>query len=122
LRIRSVVGSAATAGDLSPQLHFDCVVNDGVFDSAEGAIVFHAVSGLDANAIARAYQSVRQPVRQRLLRGFERRGLLPAADAQAIPHWEHGDGFSIEASVRIAAAGRDGPSSSAVGHMEATRR
>ncbi len=42
----------------------------------------------------------------RLLRLFVRRGLLPADDAQAMAHWDHGGGFSLERSVRIAAADR----------------
>ena len=51
---------------------------------------------------------VQQLVRRRMLRGFVRRGLLPAADAQAIAQWEHGGGFSFDASVRIEAADRAG--------------
>ena len=37
-----------------------------------------------------------------------RRGLLPADDALAIAQWDHGGGFSVDASVRIAAADRAG--------------
>ncbi len=51
---------------------------------------------------------VQQLVRRRMLRGFERRGLLPEDDAQAMAQWEHGGGFSVDASVRIAAADRAG--------------
>jgi hypothetical protein len=47
-------------------------------------------------------------VRRRLLRGFVRRGLLPADDAQAMAQWQHGGGFSVDASVRIAATDRAG--------------
>ncbi len=35
-------------------------------------------------------------------------GLLPADAARAMSQWEHGDGFSVDASVRIEAADRAG--------------
>jgi hypothetical protein len=47
-------------------------------------------------------------VRRRLLRIFVRRGLLPDDDARAMGQWEHGGGFSVDGSVRIAAADRAG--------------
>jgi hypothetical protein len=90
--------------NLNAHLHFHCVVVDGVFDAAAGGLVFHAASGLDAHAVAQ----VQAQVRRRLLRGFVRRGLLPGDDAQAMAQWEHGGGFSVDASVRIAAADRAG--------------
>jgi len=64
----------------------------------------HAATGVDANAIA----AVRACVRRRLLRVFVRRGRLPADDAQAMAQWQHGAGFSVDASVRIEAADRAG--------------
>jgi hypothetical protein len=90
--------------NLNAHLHFHCVVVDGVFDAAAGGLIFHAACGLDATAIA----DVQAGVRRRLLRGFARRGLLPGDDAQAMGQWEHGSGFSVDASVRIAAADRAG--------------
>jgi len=39
---------------------------------------------------------------------FVRRGLLPADDAQAMGQWQHGGGFSVDASVRIEATDRAG--------------
>ena len=45
---------------------------------------------------------------RRLLRVFVRRGPLPGDDAQAMTEWEHGGGFSVDASVRIEAADRAG--------------
>ena len=66
--------------------------------------IFTAATGLEANAIAQ----VQAQVRRRLLRTFVRRGLLPGADAQAMAQWQHGGGFSVDASVRIAAADRAG--------------
>ncbi len=53
-----------------------------------------------------AITDVQACARRRLLRGFARRGLLSDHDAQAMAQWEHGGGFSVDASVRIAAADR----------------
>jgi len=90
---------------LNAHLHFHCVVIDGVFDAAAaGGVIFTAATGLEANAIAQ----VQAQVRRRLLRLFARRGLLPRADAQAMAQWQHGGGFSVDGSVRIAAADRAG--------------
>jgi hypothetical protein len=90
---------------LNPHLHFHCVVIDGVFDvAAAGAIIFHAASGIDANAIV----WVQAQVRRRLLRVVVRRGLLPDGDAHAMGQWAHGGGFSVDGSVRIEAADRAG--------------
>ena len=71
---------------------------------AEGA-VFHAASGLDATAITQ----VQQCARRRLLRLlFVRRGLLPDDAALAMAKWDHGGGFSVDTSMRIAAVDRAG--------------
>lgn len=47
-------------------------------------------------------------MRKRLLRTMTRRGLLDRDDAQAMDAWEHGGGFSLDASVRIEAEDRAG--------------
>jgi len=92
---------------LNPPLHLHCDVIDGVFDTtAAGEVVFHAVTELDPNAVT----SVETGVRQRMLQSRTRRGLLPADGARAMGQWEHGSGFSVDASVRVEAvdcAGRE---------------
>lgn len=89
----------------NPHLHFHCVVIGGVFDAiAAGAVILHVATGLDVHAIA----AVETQARQRMLRLFERRGLLPAEDARAMAQWDHGGGFSIDASVCIVPADRAG--------------
>ena len=104
-RLGAVVFIHRFGSTLNPHLHFHCVVIDGVFDAAAaGGVVFHAASGIDANAIAQ----VQAGVRRRLLRSFVQRGLLPDDDAQAMAQWQHGGGFSVDSSVRIAAADRAG--------------
>jgi hypothetical protein len=97
--------SARFGSTLNPPLHFHCVVIDGMFDAAAaGGVIFRAATGVGAPAIA----AVQQCVRRRLLRLFVRRGLLPADDARAMAQWQHGGGFSVDASVRIEAADRAG--------------
>jgi hypothetical protein len=90
---------------LNPHLHFHCVVIDGVFDAtAAGGVIFHAVTELDVDAIT----AVETCVRQRLLQSFVRRNLLSGDDSRAMGQWQHGGGFSVDGSVRIAAADRAG--------------
>ncbi len=90
---------------LNPRLHYHCIVVDGVFDAdAEGGVVFHPASGLDATAIG----EVQSAVRRRLLRAVERRGLPSPEEAQIMAAWEHGGGFSVDAGVRIEAHERAG--------------
>jgi len=69
-----------------------------------GGVVFHAATGLAANAIAH----VQAQMRQRLLRVFVRRCLLLEDDARAMVQREDGGGFSLDASVRIEAEDRAG--------------
>ena len=81
------------------------MVIDGVFASdPAGGVIFHAATGLDANAIA----AVQECVCRQLLRAFAPRRLLPDHDAQAMGQWAHGGGFSVDASVRIEANDRAG--------------
>lgn len=86
---------------LNTHLHYHCIVVDGVFDAdAEGGVVFHAASGVNATVIG----EVQTAVRKRLLRAVERRGLLAWDEAAR----EHGGGFSVDAGVRIEADDRAG--------------
>ncbi len=90
---------------LNTHFHYHYIVVDGVFDAdAEGGVVFHPASGLDATAIG----EVQAAVRRRLLRAVERRGLLSPEEAQIMAAWEHGGGFSVGAGVRIEAHERAG--------------
>ena len=86
-----------------------CCIIDGVFAPAAAAdgtvgVVFHAASRLDEAAVA----TVQAQVRQRVLRAFVRRGLLEQGDAHEMGGWDHGGGFSLDASVRIEGADRAG--------------
>lgn len=67
-------------------------------------MVFHAVHGLDPEAIA----AVQVQVRRRILRTFVRRGLIEKCDAEEMAGWDHGGGFSVDAAVRIEGNDRAG--------------
>ena len=51
---------------------------------------------------------VQAKVRRRPLRALTRRGVLEPEDAEAMTNWEHGGGFSLDASVRIEGTDRAG--------------
>ncbi len=56
---------------------------------------FYAATELDTSAIAQ----VQMQLRQRILRTFVRRGLIDKGDRDEMLSWEHGGGFSLDASV-----------------------
>ena len=103
-------GPAARAGavafihrfgaSLNPHPHFHVCVIDGVFEpDPERGVRFIEAEELDAEDA----EAVQTQVRRRLLRAFEGRGRLEKADRQEMEQWEHGGGFSLDASVRIEA-------------------
>ena len=111
-RIGAVAFIHRFGSSLNEHTHFHCCVVDGVFqpaanigdaaDAADAAdavagVDFHAATGLDAAAIAQ----VQAQVRQRILRAFVRRGLIDKSDGDEMGAWEHGGGFSLDASVCI---------------------
>ena len=51
---------------------------------------------------------IQAQVRHRLLSVLARRGVLEREDAEAMDAWDHGGGFSLDASVRIEASDRQG--------------
>jgi hypothetical protein len=68
---------------------------------------FHAVAELSDAAILQ----VQEQVRRRVLKAFVRWGLLEAHARDEMLGWRHGGGFSLDASVRIAADDRVSQSS-----------
>ncbi len=86
-------------------MHFHCLVIEGVFEAdASGAATFHESSAPDQKWL----NEVQAKVRRRLLRALTRRGVLEPEDAETMASWEHGGGFSLDASVRIEGADRQG--------------
>lgn len=108
-RIGAVAFIHRFGSSLNEHVHFHCCVIDGVFESTadtndEESVVFHAASGLDAVAIA----DVQALVHQRILRAFVRRGLIDRSDVKDMGEWEHGGGFSVDASACIEGTDRPG--------------
>ena len=86
-------------------MHFHCLVIEGVFEAdASGAATFHESRAPDQKLL----DEVQAKVRRRLLRALTRRGVLEPEDAETMASWEHGGGFSLDASVRIEGADRAG--------------
>jgi hypothetical protein len=86
---------------LNPHEHFHCRVIEGVFEAdASGAATFHQSRASDQKLL----DEVQAEVRRRLLRALTRRGVLEPEDAETIANWEHGGGFSLDASARIEGA------------------
>jgi len=98
---------------LNPHFHFHLCGVDGVFERAgsdqdpetqNGGIRFHQATGLTPQLLER----LQHTVRSRVLRHFRRQGLLEPHEAEDMLAWDHGGGFSLDASVRIEAHDRSG--------------
>jgi hypothetical protein len=104
---------------LNAHTHFHCCVVDGVFQpvpkigaTADTADASNAITGVDFHAATvldtAAITQVQTQIRQRILRAFVRRGLIDKGDRAEMMSWEHGGGFSLDASVCIGGTGRAG--------------
>jgi hypothetical protein len=89
---------------LNPHFHFHLVVLDGVFTEADGEVRFHEATHLSADD-ARALAPVLQ---RRILRLFQRRGLLDEHTVDDMLTWQGTGGFSLDAAVRIHGSDRAG--------------
>lgn len=92
---------------LNTHVHFHICVVDGVFEAIgeDGSEVkFHALANLSADAIAQ----VQNEAKRRIVRAFVKRGLLDSIDGEVMLLARHGGGFSVDASVCIAADDRAG--------------
>lgn len=104
VRLGAVVFIHRFGALLNAHLHFHVVVIDGVFwgEDAE-TLRFEAV-----RLTPEAVQRLQATIRKRIVRLFVRRGLLDRAEGDALCTCEHGDGFSLDAGVRIEANDRQG--------------
>jgi hypothetical protein len=85
--------------------HFHVCVIDGVFESdPDGGVRFVEVREMDA----RDAEAMQTKVRVRILRAFVRRGLIDKDDRKEMESWDHGGGFSLDATVHITANDRHG--------------
>lgn len=98
---------------LNPHFHYHLCVLDGVFEGVEGEgadgtestrVRFHEATGLRRTDV----EALQETVRRRVLRWFERHGRLEDHVVDEMLAWGHGGGFSLDASVRIAAHDRVG--------------
>jgi len=89
---------------LNANYHFHACVIEGLYEAEGEDVRFHAVAELSEAAILQ----VQEQVRRRVLKAFVRWGLLEADARDEMLGWQHGGGFSLDASVRIAADDRDG--------------
>ena len=100
---------------LNPHFHFHLCVVDGLFERVEGdgsqdpaiqteALRFHEATALTSQLVER----LQHTIRTRVLRHFQRHGLLEPHDAEDMLGWDHGGGFSLDGSVRIEATDRAG--------------
>jgi hypothetical protein len=83
---------------------FHGAVIDGVF--AAGPDDTEPARFREACLTDAAIQRVQTQVRQRVLRRFAKQGSLDPDDAQDRAQWEHGNEFSLDASVRTEAHDR----------------
>jgi hypothetical protein len=96
---------AWSKGGADRLIHFHCCVIEGVFFAdPDGQVEFAEAPALRPEDLA----AVQRQIRTRVLRWFARAGHLDSADARDMAGWDHGGGFSLDASVRIEGADRSG--------------
>ncbi len=81
---------------LNVHIHVHACLIDGLIGETSEGLAFHPVQ-LDEADIS----SVSEAIRRRVLRVFQRRGLLSAEAAQAMREWGHGGGFSVHGAVWV---------------------
>jgi len=100
---------------LNPHFHYHLIVVDGLFQRVEDdtgqtsanpetSLRFHEATGLTHELL----EGLQHTVRKRVLRHMARHGLLEPHEAEDMLGWDHGGGFSLDASVRIEATDRAG--------------
>ena len=100
---------------LNPHFHFHLCVVDGLIEALEDdtdpsstdpntRLRFHEATALTPQLL----EGLQHTVRKRVLRHFRRHGLLEPHEAEDMLSWNHGGGFSLNASVRIEATDRTG--------------
>ena len=87
---------------LNEHWHYHCCVSDGVF-AADGQALAFMPANVDVDAMVARVQA---RVRRRVLAAYRRHGVLDADAAKEMAAWDHGGGFSVDASVGIAADDR----------------
>jgi hypothetical protein len=101
LHIGAVAFIHRFGSSLSEHVHFHVCVVDGAFEATESDLIFHPITGIDANAVAQ----VQATLRRRILRAFVGRGLLERSDVKDMLAYQH-SGFSVDAGACIQAHDR----------------
>jgi hypothetical protein len=82
----------------NPHFHFHVVVLNGVFSEGDdGSLTFHEATHLSADDVLR----LERTLQRRILRLFQRRGILAEDTVEVMLTWQASGGFSLDASVRI---------------------
>jgi len=81
---------------LNVHIHVHACLIDGLIGRTSEGLSFHPVQLDEADITA-----VSEAIRQRVLRSFERRGLLSDEAARGMRQWGHGGGFSVHGAVRV---------------------
>ncbi len=89
---------------LNAHYHFHACHIEGLYEAEGEGVHFHAAAELSDATIGQ----VQERVRRRVLKAFVRWGLLEADARDERLGWQHGGGFSLDASVRIEAHDREG--------------
>lgn len=93
---------------LNPHFHYHLCVLDGVFvevdrqrvaGTGDPGVRFHEATALSRTDV----EALQETVRRRVLHWFERHGRLEDHVVDEMLGWGHGGGFSLDATVRIAA-------------------
>lgn len=94
---------------LNEHWHYHCCVSDGVFVAADGQTLAadgQTLAFMPATVDAEMVARVHARVRRRVLAAYCRHGVLSEEDTKDMAGWDHGGGFSVDASVGIAADDR----------------
>ena len=100
---------------LNPHFHYHLCVVDGLFEKIEEdtdqdptapsvRLRFHEATPLTHEFL----EHLQHTIQKRVLRHFRRHSLLEPHEAEDMLTWDHGGGFSLDASVRIEATDREG--------------
>jgi hypothetical protein len=103
-RTGAVIFPHRFGSSLNAHYHFHACVIEGLYEAEGEGVRFHTVAQPGEAAILQ----VQERVRRRVLNAFVRWGLLEKDARDEMLGWEHGGGFSLDASVHIAADDRDG--------------
>jgi hypothetical protein len=103
-RVGAVLFGHQFGASLNAHHHGHLLVSDAVFSLDDGNLNVHHATEPDAQAIAKLTDTIRKRVLAHLVRS----DCLDADDAKDMLAWQHHGGFSVDASVHIAACDRQG--------------